>query len=129
MADDNIDDPGKSASDPAGDLRRLRLDRSSASLDAEEELLLARQQQLAKLREQIERTQQDQRSELSRIEEARDQLNHLASEVENRRAEVDDYRAKLAEAENEVNERRISCLLYTSPSPRDQRGSRMPSSA
>ena len=28
---------------------------------------------------------------------------------------------KLAEA--------ISCLLYTSPSPRDQRGSRMPSSA
>ena len=23
----------------------------------------------------------------------------------------------------------ISCLLYTSPSPRDQRGSRMPSSA
>ena len=25
--------------------------------------------------------------------------------------------------------RRTSCLLYTSPSPRDQRGSRMPSSA
>ena len=25
--------------------------------------------------------------------------------------------------------RRMSCLLYTSPSPRDQRGSRMPSSA
>ena len=25
--------------------------------------------------------------------------------------------------------RNISCLLYTSPSPRDQRGSRMPSSA
>ena len=24
---------------------------------------------------------------------------------------------------------RVSCLLYTSPSPRDQRGSRMPSSA
>ena len=24
---------------------------------------------------------------------------------------------------------RMSCLLYTSPSPRDQRGSRMPSSA
>ena len=26
-------------------------------------------------------------------------------------------------------DRRYSCLLYTSPSPRDQRGSRMPSSA
>ena len=25
--------------------------------------------------------------------------------------------------------RALSCLLYTSPSPRDQRGSRMPSSA
>ena len=27
------------------------------------------------------------------------------------------------------NKQYISCLLYTSPSPRDQRGSRMPSSA
>ena len=25
--------------------------------------------------------------------------------------------------------KRLACLLYTSPSPRDQRGSRMPSSA
>ena len=33
--------------------------------------------------------------------------------------------------ESEVESRLIvgSCLLYTSPSPRDQRGSRMPSSA
>ena len=28
-----------------------------------------------------------------------------------------------------LNAWRIACLLYTSPSPRDQRGSRMPSSA
>ena len=28
-----------------------------------------------------------------------------------------------------LNEMQHSCLLYTSPSPRDQRGSRMPSSA
>ena len=28
-----------------------------------------------------------------------------------------------------VDEQLITCLLYTSPSPRDQRGSRMPSSA
>ena len=26
-------------------------------------------------------------------------------------------------------EQHVTCLLYTSPSPRDQRGSRMPSSA
>ena len=30
---------------------------------------------------------------------------------------------------NRLNEIHHSCLLYTSPSPRDQRGSRMPSSA
>ena len=30
---------------------------------------------------------------------------------------------------NEFREQFGSCLLYTSPSPRDQRGSRMPSSA
>ena len=29
----------------------------------------------------------------------------------------------------ETNQRYMDCLLYTSPSPRDQRGSRMPSSA
>ena len=34
--------------------------------------------------------------------------------------------AKIAAA---VREHRVLCLLYTSPSPRDQRGSRMPSSA
>ena len=37
---------------------------------------------------------------------------------------------KLESAHNMQREYRIiSCLLYTSPSPRDQRGSRMPSSA
>ena len=30
---------------------------------------------------------------------------------------------------DQEQERGITCLLYTSPSPRDQRGSRMPSSA
>ena len=29
----------------------------------------------------------------------------------------------------EYHEKHLNCLLYTSPSPRDQRGSRMPSSA
>ena len=30
---------------------------------------------------------------------------------------------------NSRDEKNMDCLLYTSPSPRDQRGSRMPSSA
>ena len=33
------------------------------------------------------------------------------------------------EAESRKFPNNITCLLYTSPSPRDQRGSRMPSSA
>ena len=32
-------------------------------------------------------------------------------------------------AADEARREAIACLLYTSPSPRDQRGSRMPSSA
>jgi hypothetical protein len=69
MADETLEDNdgAESFDDPATDLRRLRIERSSASLDAEEELLFTRQQQLAKLREQIERTQADQRSELARF--------------------------------------------------------------
>ena len=38
------------------------------------------------------------------------------------------FEGKLANDEIEIEEVK-NCLLYTSPSPRDQRGSRMPSSA
>ena len=43
----------------------------------------------------------------------------------------DSFWALMAEIDGQPAESRdyISCLLYTSPSPRDQRGSRMPSSA
>ena len=34
-----------------------------------------------------------------------------------------------AEMESDIKPKSRDCLLYTSPSPRDQRGSRMPSSA
>ena len=37
--------------------------------------------------------------------------------------------AKVKVAQIENNRGDYDCLLYTSPSPRDQRGSRMPSSA
>ena len=38
-------------------------------------------------------------------------------------------RVKIIFGGPQCSEWRLSCLLYTSPSPRDQRGSRMPSSA
>ena len=39
------------------------------------------------------------------------------------------WASKLGEREDDEQELLEDCLLYTSPSPRDQRGSRMPSSA
>ena len=59
----------------------------------------------------------------------------VSVEVDNLSAEVADLRKhRAADAERMVeNEEQVrqakACLLYTSPSPRDQRGSRMPSSA
>ena len=49
--------------------------------------------------------------------EALDRLDQLMQEAEN-----------MADVDNKVLLYNV-CLLYTSPSPRDQRGSRMPSSA
>ena len=47
--------------------------------------------------------------------------------VANELSDVEKRQIKIAERFLTVLEK--SCLLYTSPSPRDQRGSRMPSSA
>ena len=41
----------------------------------------------------------------------------------------DGYAGLIAETGESFTIQSTSCLLYTSPSPRDQRGSRMPSSA
>ena len=52
-----------------------------------------------------------------------DKLSPAAVEIfENRGLEVD---VNVGLSKDQL----IACLLYTSPSPRDQRGSRMPSSA
>ena len=40
-----------------------------------------------------------------------------------------DYANRLVKLRESLSEKVYICLLYTSPSPRDQRGSRMPSSA
>ena len=58
----------------------------------------------------------------------------ISSEIENWRSKGRRYNdiAILVRASRQMRsleERFIHCLLYTSPSPRDQRGSRMPSSA
>ena len=43
--------------------------------------------------------------------------------------DTDEYQTKLVLDGSRVTIDLYTCLLYTSPSPRDQRGSRMPSSA
>ena len=65
-----------------------------------------------------------------------------ASDAENKIAWADvqhviDYKAEVSVGDvleidsklTKIGNKSITCLLYTSPSPRDQRGSRMPSSA
>ena len=59
--------------------------------------------------------------ELEAEVEALNILDHEVLEKESRKEAL--------EKESEVKALRSDCLLYTSPSPRDQRGSRMPSSA
>ena len=70
---------------------------------------------------------------LERIEVFEGQLV-VVSELADRSL-ADEFNLNIAEGKNGISREdmlrymRCSCLLYTSPSPRDQRGSRMPSSA
>ena len=67
------------------------------------------------------------------LENARTTINEAAAERDDlrRRAteEISAMRASVDAERAELREASYTCLLYTSPSPRDQRGSRMPSSA
>ena len=53
---------------------------------------------------------------------------NVSAQVINRRRDHGPFFAELLESYG-ISPKRVVCLLYTSPSPRDQRGSRMPSSA
>ena len=48
---------------------------------------------------------------------------------DNENGTISDTRYNLMWTKEDSYQMRNNCLLYTSPSPRDQRGSRMPSSA
>ena len=53
----------------------------------------------------------------------------LIKQNERMRAEILRLEQEVATEVETADRRKLACLLYTSPSPRDQRGSRMPSSA
>ena len=66
------------------------------------------------------------------IKDLRDEVRNLKNEVDNLkkgRFENNSYSMNTSTNSDSMNVQTHSCLLYTSPSPRDQRGSRMPSSA
>ena len=56
-------------------------------------------------------------------------LSSFIDEAAKRELAVAKAETTLARARTQYAQNKLSCLLYTSPSPRDQRGSRMPSSA
>ena len=68
---------------------------------------------------------------INKFEESLDRWRELYKTATKQLNEAHEINTNPAAArkDKESAERRYSCLLYTSPSPRDQRGSRMPSSA
>ena len=59
----------------------------------------------------------------------RENLTYVAEPLPHREKRTDDEIAAAATAFRDVMATRHTCLLYTSPSPRDVEESRMPSSA
>ena len=78
-------------------------------------LLDARDKRLADLEEQLERVMQGPRS--------------VSAEHDYLVEQIEEMKRRLLERNREYESLRRRCLLYTSPSPRDMRRSRMPSSA
>ena len=66
------------------------------------------------------------RKEIKSMEEEVKQIDIQIRQLQGRKWAL---RQQIAAGGSVVNAKADTCLLYTSPSPRDQRGSRMPSSA
>ena len=62
------------------------------------------------------------------IDAAKKQLENIGPEIDDMNLQIAKEKVSIKKLESSI-ERQEDCLLYTSPSPRDQRGSRMPSSA
>ena len=69
---------------------------------------------------------------LTKVRGDYDEISEDASrleEAESLQSQEAELAARLDEQKSQFDQLATGCLLYTSPSPRDQRGSRMPSSA
>ena len=63
------------------------------------------------------------------IDELQVIIDHIDAQVRLREKRFPGWETAAINAAGYAKTLRTTCLLYTSPSPRDQRGSRMPSSA
>ena len=94
----------------AAELEIANLERKRAEVTAR------LQRRLMSLREGLGKQEGEWEERINLLEEERDEAQAKVAEAEQKR--LQDHQAWVK-----------ACLLYTSPSPRDQRGSRMPSSA
>ena len=62
---------------------------------------------------------------LVEVDEAKQSKIKMKMAADEKQLQLSEREARIEELKKKLN----TCLLYTSPSPRDQRGSRMPSSA
>ena len=98
-------------------------------MDLAEEAFHKRQDDLTRLQAKLDEAKAKHRALMMRRETAEQRIRVRTQTYDTR---VDDALARYANVERKVDELEAyadTCLLYTSPSPRDQRGSRMPSSA
>ena len=107
-----------------------RLDEKSSALSSVSSELEEQEHALTKVEAARERALRDAEMADSR----RDEADHAAQEATARADEETERTSEAVRACTAAEQRLAAttnklCLLYTSPSPRDQRGSRMPSSA
>ena len=82
------------------------------------------------LEQQIEDLQQSNEVMSDTLYQRNQDNAELQSQLEERNTEIAILNSNVAMLQSSIADAETySCLLYTSPSPRDQRGSRMPSSA
>ena len=77
---------------------------------------------------QISTNDPDVEKDIEREEDALNRPENI-TQIRNRKEGIKTRLKRYSDLEDFYNENDKFCLLYTSPSPRDQRGSRMPSSA
>ena len=114
--DDGLDDEERAA------LAQRAKRRRAEPMSVEEKM--REQQTRAEMGRPVFMSKAQREAAAAEVEAEAAELDELMQEAE--RAQRQEYMAKVRD---DLREQRETCLLYTSPSPRDRQKSRMPSSA